>query len=125
VPEESADLQSLLGEFLQRSGAHASAIVSRSGVPLAWALPQDAHVDNFGTMTATLFGALEVIYTGLHKPAPERIVVQSDGGILVAQALTPKAFLVAITPTESAEFSKAMAETATRARALLGASTVD
>lgn len=120
MPEELRELHALLSHFNERTGAQASAVVSRSGVPLAWALPEDSHVDNFGTMTATLIGALDVIYTGLHKPSPERVVVRSDGGVLMAMSLTPGAFLVALTDRASAEFRKAMDEAAKTARGFLG-----
>ncbi len=120
MPEEIGELHALLARFNEHAGAQASAVVSRSGVPLAWALPEGAHVDNFGTMTATLLGALEVIYTGMNKPSPERVVVRSDDGVLIAESLTPRAFLVAMTVRETPEFRKALTEAASKARGFLG-----
>lgn len=110
----------MLRDFQSTSGAQASAVVSRSGVPLAWSLPEDTHVDNFGTMSATLVGALEVIYAGLHKPSPERIVVDSGGGVLVAQTLTPGAFLVAVAESLTPEMESGIADASKRAKTFLG-----
>ncbi len=46
----------MLQDFNGRTGARMSAIVSRSGVPVAWSMPEDIQVDNFATMAATLLG---------------------------------------------------------------------
>ncbi len=77
-------------------GVEISAIVSRSGIPIAWNLPKDIHVETFATLSATLLGASEVVYTGLHKDPPKRVVVESDGGNLIAIGLGKKAILVAM-----------------------------
>ena len=61
MPVAVEALRKLLTDFNSRTGAKMSAIVSRSGVPVAWVLPDDAQVDNFATMAATLLGALEVV----------------------------------------------------------------
>lgn len=119
MPVGTGELKRLLVVFNERSGATASAVVTRSGVPLAWSLPDGAHADNFGTMTATLIGALEVIYSGLRKPSPDEIVVESASGSLVAQTLSPKAFLVAVTEGLTPEFRKALTALAGQARGYL------
>jgi predicted regulator of Ras-like GTPase activity (Roadblock/LC7/MglB family) len=110
----------VLRDFASSAGIQASAVVSRSGVPLAWDLPEETHVDNFGTMSATLIGALEVIYAGLHKAAPERIVVESGGSVLVAIALTPGAFLVAVADRVTPQLESILKETAKKAKPFLG-----
>lgn len=120
MPHDVGALRKLLGEFHAESKATASAVVSRSGVPLAWILPEEAHVDNFGTMTATLLGALEVIYGGLHKSAPERIVVQSADDYIVAQNITEGAFFVAIVDALTPKVNEAIGRAAKRAKSFLG-----
>src|SRR2546430_12170000 len=72
-----------------------SAIVSRSGVPVAWVLPDEAQVDNFATMAATLLGALEVIYATMKAATPTHVTVESEGGILSVREVTGKMFFVA------------------------------
>ena len=54
MPVAVEALRKLLTDFNARTGAKMSAIVSRSGVPVAWVLPDDAQVDNFAMMAATL-----------------------------------------------------------------------
>ncbi len=99
-----------------------SAIVTRSGVPLAAVLPEDVPADNFATMAATVLGALEVLYTAMKGPSPERTFVETEGGTLALRVITPKLFLVVLTPGRSADIQRAVDEAASRARTLLAKS---
>ena len=113
-------LRKLLQDFNARTGAKMSAIVSRSGVPVAWVLPDEAQVDNFATMAATLLGALEVIYATMKTEAPTHVTVESEGGILSVRGVTGKMFFVAMADRRSATFAKSLDEALTKARGLLG-----
>ncbi len=95
------------------------AVVTRSGVPVAWVLPDDVPADNFATMAATLLGALEVIYSTLKGPAPEQVVVRTDRGTLFVRPVTTKTFFVALTDGQPQDTQAHVEEAATRARALL------
>lgn len=121
MPVEVGELERILRILNQRTGAVASAVVTRTGVPLASALPDGSHAENFGTMAATMLGALEVIYTGLARPSPAEIVVMSASGVVLAHSLTPKAFLVTLSESVTPELRKAVASFADEARAHLGA----
>src|SRR5437667_11405966 len=90
MPVAAEALRKLLQEFNARTSAKMSAIVTRSGVPVAWVLPDDAQVDNFATMAATLLGALEVMYATMKRNAPNRVTVVADGGILTVHGVTGK-----------------------------------
>ena len=113
-------LRKLLQDFNARTGAKMSAIVSRSGVPVAWVLPDEAQVDNFATMAATLLGALEVIYATMKTGAPTHVTVESEGGILFVRGVTGKMFFVAMADRRSATFEKSLDEALTKAKGLLG-----
>ena len=113
-------LRKLLQDFNARTGAKMSAIVSRSGVPVAWVLPDEAQVDNFATMAATLLGALEVIYATMNTKAPTHVTVESEGGILSVRGVTGKMFFVAMADKRSATFAKSLDEALTKAKGLLG-----
>lgn len=113
-------LRNVLTDFREAAGAEACAVIARSGVPIAHLLPEDSHVDNFGTMAATLLGAVDVIYSGLHKDAPARVVIDTGGGFLVTQWVTEGAFLVAILPTFSPAVAQALEAASFRAKGLLG-----
>lgn len=120
MPVAVEALRKLLQDFNARAGARTSAIVSRSGVPVAWALPGDVQVDNFATMAATLLGALEVIYSTLKANAPNRIVVESESGVLIVREVTGKMFFVALADKRTVPFARAVDETLAKARSLLG-----
>ncbi len=97
-----SELKNILADLNSSYGVEISAIVSRSGIPIAWNLPDNVHVETFATLSATLLGASEVVYTGLNKEPPKRVVVESEGGNMVAIGLGKKAILVAMS-TESVE----------------------
>jgi len=90
------ELKRILGEFNNRYGASMSAIVSRSGIPIAWNVPPGTPIENFAALSATLLGASEVIYTGVSKPPPTRVIVESEDGVLIVAGLGQKAFVVAM-----------------------------
>jgi len=113
-------LRKLLQDFNGRTGARMSAIVSRSGVPVAWALPDEAQVDNFATMAATLLGALEVMYATMKTDAPKHVTVESESGVLSVRGVTGKMFFVAMSDKRSATFAKSLDEALTKAMDLLG-----
>jgi predicted regulator of Ras-like GTPase activity (Roadblock/LC7/MglB family) len=104
------ELKRILGEFNARYGASMSAIVSRSGIPIAWNLPQGTPVENFAALSATLLGASEVIYSGVNKPPPNRVIVESDDGVLVVVGLGQKAFVVAMFQRPGDEMIKGIQE---------------
>ena len=112
-------LRKLLHEFNARTDARMSAIVSRSGVPVAWVLPDDAQVDNFATMAATLLGALEVIYSTMKASAPTHVTVESEGGILAVREVTGKMFFVAMSERRSPALVRAIDDVITKSKALL------
>lgn len=97
-----------------------SAVVTRSGVPVAWVLPDDVPPDNFATMAATLLGALDVIFSTREGPSPETVAVRTERGTLYVRSVTSKAFFVALAESKADELQGLVDETATRARALLG-----
>lgn len=112
-------LRKLLNEFNIRSGARMSAIVSRSGVPVAWSVPDDVQVDNFATMAATLLGALEVIYSTTKAGPPGALTVEADGGILTLRDLTGKMFFVALSE-KKVPFGRVLDEALADVMGLLG-----
>ncbi len=99
-----------------------SAVVTRSGVPLASVLPEDVPADNFATMAATLLGALDVIYSTLKGPSPESVAVRTERGTLFVKSVTSRAFFVALAEPDAGDVQPHVDEAATRARALLGKS---
>ena len=96
MPAAAAELKRLLGEFNQRHGADLSMVVSRTGVALAHEGPRDLNAETFASLTATLMNAADVMYAGLGRRPPERLVVESDEGTLVIAGVGTKTLLVAL-----------------------------
>ena len=104
MPSAVSELKRILTDFNTRYNAKLSAVISRSGIPIAWAVPDDdVHIENFATLAATLLGASEVIYTGMNKAPPKRVVIESEHGMLVAAGVGTKAFVIAMTPARTDE----------------------
>lgn len=114
----SDELRVLLKGLNGQTGGRMSAVVTRSGVPVAWVLPPEVPPDNFATMAATLLGALEVIYSTMNGPAPQTVSVRTENGTLAVRLITSKMFLVALSSGE-ADLAAPLEEAATRARGIL------
>ena len=119
MPTASAQLNKILQEFNARYRASLSAIVSRNGVPIAWALPADMRVDNLATLSATILEASEVIYSGLNHSPPKRVIVESERGTLIATGVGPKSFLVAMVPGKAETVTSALDQTVKSIRGVL------
>ena len=92
------ELKKELELLSEKHGIEISAVISRNGVPIAWRLPDESQVETFATLSATIVGASEVVYTGLGKEPPSKIVMESSGGIFMAASVSSKA-LIAILST--------------------------
>jgi len=91
-----SQLKEVLSELKAASNADACAIVSRNGIPIAYDIPAGTHIDTFSTLSATILGASEVIYSGMNREKPHRVLVESKDGTLLGTAIGPKALLVVL-----------------------------
>lgn len=73
-----------------------SAIISRSGVPIAWNFPDETQIETFSTLSATILGASEVVYSSLGRDPPQRIIIESPGGLLMATSIGSKALIAVL-----------------------------
>lgn len=96
MPTAADELRRLLGEFNRENGAHLSMVLTRTGSSIAHAGASEFNAETFASLAATLMNAAEVMYSGLGRPAPSRILIESEGGSLVASSLGTKAMFVAI-----------------------------
>ena len=119
MPTAVGELNRILRDFNARYRASLSAIVSRSGVPIAWALPPEVVVDNLATLSATILGASEVIYSGMNQDPPKRVVVESEKATLIATGVGPKSFFVAMVPGKADAFTTGLDQAATSIRHVL------
>lgn len=87
------ELKKELDMLNEKHGIEVSAVISRNGVPIAWRLPDESQIETFSTLSATIVGASEVVYTGLGKEPPSKIVMESPGGIFMAASISSKALI--------------------------------
>lgn len=114
------ELQRILSDFNARYHARVSAVISGSGIPIAWAAPDGGlQLDNFATLAATLLGSAEAIYTSLSESPPKRVVIESENGMLVAEAVGTKAFVIAVMPARTEDIERGLEGVATDLRGVL------
>lgn len=95
------ELKTILNELRSEQNIEICAVISRNGIPLAYELPDGVHIDAFSTLSATILGASEVIYSGLGKTVPQRVMIESNGTNYIAMGVGPKALLVAMSSADS------------------------
>ncbi len=94
-------LQRVLRDFNFRYGAEVSAIVSKTGVPVAVAANREVLEEHFATMAATLMGSSEVIYRELGSRPTVMITARSEDSVLLVYNLERTAFFIAVAPHDS------------------------
>ena len=113
------ELKGILSDLKNSHDITSCAVVSRNGIPLAYELPPGSHVDAFSTLSATILGASEVIFNGLGKPNPDRILIESNNGKYIAVGVGPKALLVAIADMDSSSLAEKIDTCANKIREVL------
>jgi len=87
---------------LKNFGVEMCAIVQRNGRPVIYDGIDGSVVDTYATLSATIVGASEVIYTTLGIGMPSGVFVRSEGGIFVGIPLGRKAVFAAVVKNEEA-----------------------
>jgi predicted regulator of Ras-like GTPase activity (Roadblock/LC7/MglB family) len=96
VPTAAEELRRLLVEFNEENGADLSMVLTRTGTSIAHEGSGAVNADTFASLAATLMNAAEVMYAGLGRPAPSRILVESEKATLVASGVGTRAMFVAV-----------------------------
>ena len=95
-----ADLTKELETLASEEGIDISAVITRSGSPIAWHLPNGTSAETIATLSATIFGASEVIYTGHGWEKPDKVSIEAgDNGAFITRSLGTKAILVLMSKT--------------------------
>ncbi|UCG70684.1 MAG: roadblock/LC7 domain-containing protein [Thermoplasmata archaeon] len=95
------ELKTILNKLRTEGNIEICAVISRNGIPLAYELPDNVHIDAFSTLSATILGASEVIYSGMGKTMPRRVMISANGTNYIATGVGPKALLVAMSSGDS------------------------
>ena len=111
-----------MDETISRSQlSEISAVITRSGAPIAWHLPNGSSAETIATLSATIFGASEVIYTGTGWEKPRKVTIESsEQGTLITRSLGNKAILVLMSKSmDKAELDKKAKDADTRIRGVM------
>lgn len=94
-------LDKILNDLKTVGGVEASAIASRDGLLIHSALSRKQHAETFAAMSATMLGAAETATSELGKGIPDRIIVESKHGKVIATGAGSKALLIVMTKPEA------------------------
>jgi len=89
-------LKSVLMEFNRNAGVLASALVTRDGILISSALPEDIDAEAFAAMTATMVGAAETAFSELKAGIAERVIVEGSRVKIVAMGAAEDVIFVAM-----------------------------
>jgi uncharacterized protein len=89
-------IDKILADLKKAGGVEACAAVSRDGLLIRSSLQREQFAESFAAMSATMLGAAETASIELGKGLPNRVIVESSVGRLIAVGAGPKALLVLI-----------------------------
>src|SRR4030067_1739168 len=90
-------LEKILEDLKLPGRIEASLVASRDGLLIFSNIDLKEHAQTFAAMSATMLGAAETATLELRKGMPERIIVESDKGKIIATGAGPKGLLVVLT----------------------------
>jgi predicted regulator of Ras-like GTPase activity (Roadblock/LC7/MglB family) len=92
------------------------AVISRNGVPIAWDGLDDGNKETFATLTATVLGATEVIYSSMGLSLPISVSSVSEDGNLAMMGLNKKSMIAVMGNKDPAELNEVIQEAVTRVK---------
>ena len=97
----SGMLEKILNDLKLLGGIETSVVASRDGLVIYSNAALKMNSEVFAAMSATMLGAAETATTELGKGIPERIIVESMNGKIIAIGAGPKALLIILTEPEA------------------------
>jgi len=95
-------LDKILANLKKVGGVEASVVASRDGLLMASNIPSlGARAETFAAMSATMLGAAETATSELGKGIPDRVIVESEHGKLIATGAGSKALLIVLTDQDA------------------------
>ncbi len=94
-------IDKVLSDLKRSGGVEACAAVSRDGLLIRSIMQKEQFAESFAAMSATMLGAAETASTELRKGVPNRVIVESEQGRLIAVGAGSKALLVVIVSPET------------------------
>lgn len=101
MPDAIEKVDKVLTELKKVGGVEACAAASRDGLLIRALMQTDKYAESFAAMSATMLGAAETATTELGKGVPNRVIVESDRGRLIAVGAGPKALLIVLVNSDA------------------------
>ena len=92
-------IEKVLNDLNKTQGIEISALLSRDGLLISSTMERNA--DTFAAMSATMFGAAVVASEEFGKGYPDRVIVETKYGKLIASGAGPKAMIIVMARNES------------------------
>jgi predicted regulator of Ras-like GTPase activity (Roadblock/LC7/MglB family) len=95
-------LDKVLVDLKKVGGVEASVVASRDGLLIASNIQSfGTRAETFAAMSATMLGAAETATTELGKGVPDRVIVETEHGKLIATGAGSKALLIVLTDPDA------------------------
>ncbi|MEW5760137.1 MAG: roadblock/LC7 domain-containing protein [Candidatus Thermoplasmatota archaeon] len=94
MPRREEVIKEVLETIKKVSGVENVAVITMDGTVMGSDLSPTLHSETFGIMCATMFGAAVTANAEIERPLPNRIVSESDKGILVINHATSDLLIV-------------------------------
>ncbi|MBE0521142.1 MAG: roadblock/LC7 domain-containing protein [Candidatus Methanoperedenaceae archaeon] len=94
-------IEKMLADLKKVRGVEACAAVSREGLLISAIMQNKRFAESFAAMSATMLGAAETVITELNKGVPNRVIVESKHGMLIAVGAGPKALVVVLVDSDA------------------------
>lgn len=92
-------INKVLQDLNKTQGIEISALLSRDGLLISSTMERNA--DTFAAMSATMFGAAVIASEEFGKGYPDRVIVETKNGKLIASGAGPKAMIIVIARDDS------------------------
>ncbi len=86
----------VLTDLQKIGGIEACAVISRDGLLIRGILQKEQFAESIDAMSATMLGAAETATIEFEKGIPQRVIVETTNGRLIAAGAGSKALLVVI-----------------------------
>ncbi len=89
-------VEEIFEEYCEENEIEGIALTSKNGIPIASYLDKPEQSESFSTLSATIMGASEVIFSSFEKSNPGLITAKSEGSILMIKEMGTNAVLSVI-----------------------------
>ncbi len=97
------EVEEVFKQTTEGSDIEAIALTSKNGVPIASYMENREEHESFSTLSATILGASEVIFSAFDKGSIEEISIDSNESILLIKEATPDSVLSLLGNSEDKE----------------------